>query len=1037
MNPLIDCLEDVQVAETWLAQQGIRDCGRGHTNLRNLAGRITSDLLALLLDGLETHLRNSSDPDRALNNLDRFFERCPNPSSLASQIEREPGLLPPLLQIFSSSQYLAEVLIRDSETLRVLSESSPPATTRAQMVEELVSRVDTANDEATVMEALRLFKRRETLRIAVGDIVKQQPLALVTDQVSTLADVVVEAGLRAAWRFEVEKRGTPLRSDGGIAGIAALALGKLGGRELNYSSDIDLMFIAETNGKTDARRATSNQEFFERLVKRLIRMISEPTDLGFTYRVDVRLRPTGRSGVLVSSVESALRYYDVSGRTWERQAFVKARVIAGNQQLGERFLVQMESWVYRRYLNRADITGIKALKRRIERRSMSEGHDRRNVKMAHGGIRNIEFVIQFLQLLNGGELPEIRTGNTLMAIEQLAKVKCLTSHESDALQSAYRFLRQVEHRLQMMFDLQTHSLPEDPEQVALLARRLGYSDDDTGSARDKFRRELSTIINHNQEVLNRVLQDAFLTEDVEPEVDLVLDPAPDHEQIQALLQRYRFVDTLRAYKCLSELAQEKISFLSSRRCRHFLSTIAPPLLRQIGNTPDPDSTLLQLSHVSDSLGCKGVLWELFSTNPPSLNLYVKLCASAPYLSNILTSNPGMIDELMDSLLLEQLPTKQGMEQQLDELLRYVQDPLEILHSFKNSHHLRVGVRDILGREDIRSCHRALADIAEVCICKVAELELKKLIERHGTPRLGEDHPRAGDECSLVIVSIGKLGGREPNYHSDMDVVFLYEGEGTTDGVASRSTKRRPEATTNQHFFSQLSQRIMKVINHLGPHGRLYELDSRLRPAGRSGPLAISLAELDRYFSTVGQLWERQAFCKSRIIFASDSATADTELALRQAITTKEWRPEFAQEIRDMRDRLEATASPKNLKRGPGGTMDIEFIVQMLQLKYVADQPELLVPGTLDAILLLQRAGCLEPDDADHLHRGYRLLRSVEAGLRLMNTTARHDIPNGGPELRRLAFLLGETPAFLARECSETAKKNRQIMDRIFAQHGAQ
>jgi glutamate-ammonia-ligase adenylyltransferase len=820
--------------------------------------------------------------------------------------------------------------------------------------------------------------------------------------------------------------------DGRPARFVVLALGKLGGIELNYSSDIDLICLYEEGGTSGEPRAIASSEFFERLTRQFVKYLAENTALGAAYRVDLRLRPNGSQGPPAISVEGALRYYDISGRTWERQAFVKARPVAGDLDLGREFLEQLQPWIYRRYLGWADIDGIRALKRKIENRARQEGIDLRDVKTGHGGIRDIEFVIQFLQLLNGGDLPEVRTGNTLEAIDALERAECLTLEERTALEENYIMLRKLEHRLQIMFDLQTHTMPDSDEELRKLAIRMGFSDGPHRSPLDAFRADYEQRTEKNRQILNRLLNEPFGFEgatEPTPEVDLVLDPEPNLETIEEVLKPYGFGNVPDAYENLMALATEKIPFLSTRRCRHFLAAIARPLLEEISTTPDPDSTLVNLSKVSDSLGGKGVLWELFSSSPPSLELYVRLCATMPYLAGILTSNPGMIDELMDSLMLDKLPSSESLDRLLSELVRGAEDINPILHGFKNSLHLRVGVRDLLGREDIRNTHRVLSDTAEACLREIANRELRNLVSRYGQPTVtGEDGQQRPSE--LVILGMGKLGGREPNYHSDLDVVFLHEADGMTQPpIRARSG----HTTTNQHFFTQLGQRIIKSISQMGPYGRLYEMDARLRPTGRSGALAVSFDEFVRYFAEgTGQLWERQALCKARPVFGSPEASRETMRIVHQAIVGDGWRPEYAEEIRQMRWRLENTASRNNLKRGRGGTVDIEFLVQMLQLRHAESTPEVLQPGTLSAIAALADANYLSQDDASYFAESYRFLRSIEARLRLMNTTARHDVPTEHPELEKLAFLLRrDSVEALLQEATHYTEENRRRFERLF------
>jgi glutamate-ammonia-ligase adenylyltransferase len=893
--------------------------------------------------------------------------------------------------------------------------------------EELNSEIKLCRDERIAMSLLRTFKQRETARIVYGDIIRGQRIETVTRQISYLAEVICAAAFRGAQMLLQPKYGQPIDDTGKVAQFTVLALGKLGGQELNYSSDIDLMFIYGDEGRTNGDRSITNREYFEKLARKFVQLLTETTDRGFCYRVDLRLRPEGKQGPIVTQFHSALRYYSEKGRTWERQAFVKARPVAGAIELGTEFLKKMIPWVYRRYLSRADITGIKALKRRIERRARDAGSKYSDVKTGHGGIRDIEFSIQFLQLLNGGDLPEIRTGNTLDAIARLESVGCLTMQERSILAENYEFLRKIEHRLQMLFDLQTHSLPASDDELRKLAIRMGMPGNEKLSALDQFKTEFNDRTTLNRKILDHLLHDAFPDDqDTDPEVDLILDPDANDEMIERVLGHYGFHHVDAAYRNLGSLAEERIPFLSTRRCRHFLAAIAPQLLATISKTPDPDDTLLNLALVSDSLGGKSALWELFSTSQASLRLYVRLCASSPYLSRLLISNPGMIDELLDSLLLDRLPERDELFEELSFRCRGAEDIEPILHSFKNSMHLRVGVRDILGKEDIRSTTAALADIAEACLQQVADREFGRLVERLGRPMCETDSGES-KACEFIILGMGKLGGREPNYHSDLDVIFLYESRGRTQA------DRKEIETTNQHFFSQLGQRIIKSFTRLDPHGRLYEMDPRLRPTGPNGELAGPLDAFARYFSEgSGQLWERQALCKARPVFGSDAARRLAMQYVHEILVSPPWQSSFADDICVMRLKLQESASEENLKRGEGGTVDIEFIVQMLQLKHAVSKPSVLVTGTLDTISALQDADIISQDDAALMSESYRYLRSLESRLRLMNTTARHDLPTDDASLIRLGYLLHPDEVHDVRQESlQVRAKIRKAFERFF------
>jgi glutamate-ammonia-ligase adenylyltransferase len=560
-------------------------------------------------------------------------------------------------------------------------------------------------------------------------------------------------------------------------------------------------------------------------------------------------------------------------------------------------------------------------------------------------------------------------------------------------------------------------------------------------------------------VLVHLLHLAFGDEgEVEPEVDLVLDPDPSPDYIRHALSKYRFQSVENAYDTLMSLATERIRFLSTRRCRHFLAAIAPRLLAAVSQTPEPDSTLVNLANVSDSLGGKGVLWELFSFSPPTMRLYVDLCSSSPFLSEILTSNPGMIDELLDSLLLDRLPRPDQLRAKLAELCRGAEDIEPILHSFKNTEQLSVGVRDILGKEDIKATNAALADIAQASLQQLTQREFDRLCEKFGTPWSEEtsaeeipaeetnggdsrhDAPTAAPEsripnpesrpCEFITLGVGKYGGREPNYHSDLDVIFLYEADGQTR-AARRG--RKTNVTSNQHFFGELGQRIIKAASQLGPYGRLYEVDARLRPTGRSGALATSLAELVRYFEEgEGQLWERLALCKARVVYGEPQAARRAMDAVWRVTFGRAWQTADADEIYQMRMRLEETASSRNIKRGLGGIVDIEFLVQMLQLRHAGLPLAIRVPGTLDALAALRDAGHLGEGDFSQLSKAYRFLRNVEARIRLMNAAARHDMPEEPLELAKLARLLhydrGED---LLADDERIRRQVRATFDRVF------
>ncbi|MEM8735393.1 MAG: hypothetical protein AAGG44_14265, partial [Planctomycetota bacterium] len=779
---------------------------------------VPAELFGSFLDQLSNALRGAASIDQVLGRVERFLEACRSPLSWLGLFEREPDALPVLVRLFATSEYLSDILIRDPEAFDLLRMTDGQPVETPLLRDEILAAVKSAADTKTRARLLRDYRHREMLRIAYSDFIRGLPVDTVIEQISGLADCLIEAALVAA-KLDLEGAGKPypLQPDGQPVDFAVLALGKLGGNELNYSSDVDLLFLRDDlrpSPAWDKPRTTESAvlEFMQRLAQKTIKLLTESLTEGIVYRVDMRLRPHGKSGPLVTSYRDGIGYYDSVGRTWERQAFLKARCVAGDRELGEQFIAELQPWIYRRYLMRADITGLVALKRRIENSASQQAplntvgttsndiatepstahHDHADnattnnppreftargydVKRGFGGIRDIEASIQFLQLLHGAEHPEVRVGATLEAIRQLEVGGCLMTGERTILEENYRYLRRLEHCLQIHSDRQVFRLPvEDSEMESFVLRAAPAGSELSVAA---FSQDLVRRAVKNRQVLEHLLHNAFDSHDhgedelTHAESDLILDPEPDADAIHATLAPYGFRDCMAAFRNLQDMSRESVPFLSTRRSRHFLAAIAPKFLPAIAKTPNPDRTLTSLANVSESLGGKAVLWELFSSNPPSMDLCLRLCATSPYLAGILTGNPGMIDELLDSLMLGSLPTHDELAANLDALCQGAADIAPILYSFKNSMHLRVGVHDILGKSSIEETHRALSDIAEVCMEQVIRNEFHRLVQKLGMPtKQLENKPpgESGEPAELVVLAVGKLGGREPNYHSDID-----------------------------------------------------------------------------------------------------------------------------------------------------------------------------------------------------------------------------------------------------------------------------
>ncbi len=996
---LVSVLDHPHLAAGPLHAWGLADVHRGQQTLLELAeSGLTLDLLAELCDQLGEHLPSQPDPDASLGAFRAFLFANRSPLAFAALAERDRTVVPMLLAALGLGERWRRLLASDPEAFDLLRQTDGGPLSRSELLAEALSEIAAAADERAIAAALVRVKDRHTLRIAYGEVAARHKLELVMEQLTWLAEAIVEAALRAATRKVTDTApkvaGKPIVPPP----MAVVALGRLGAAEMDYGDRLELLLVQQPEPlPTDAARRAADEQA-ERVARQMLRYLAgtdEPL-----YELELATLPDSTSASLVHTVDDTVLGFDSFGRTWHRQAMLRARPIAGEFDLATAVLARLEPWVFRRYLNRADETGIKALRRRILRKMAPGDEATEDSPQSRGGLADIEAVVQYQQLLFGGDKPTARASSTLAAIAGLEMAGVLAVEERSLLEDNYVWLRQSLHREQI-----AGSAAEDRTQKQQRQARVWES-------------------------LSRILDAASDTDPPPAPVDLLLDPAPSVEEATAALSGYGFADPLAAAVNLHALAQEKTAFLSTRRCRHFLALIAQRLLGEIAATPDPDRTLDNLLAVSQSLGAKGVLWELFHFHPPSLLLYVQLCGASPYLSSILTTSPGMLDDLVDSLQLDRLPDLAELERKLAELRRGSADVLPVLHDLKNASHLRIGVGDILGQESIDRTHRSLADVAEFCLAQVVEREFAALVTKFGQPTLGPG-PFEGDACRLAILGLGKLGGREPNYHSNVEIAFLYEAEGTT----KPAPRTRQERTNNSHFFTQLAQRTVKTLSQLTPQGRLYNVEVVLRPIGIGGAMALPQADFANHFlSGAAPLWQWQALCQARPVFGETATREGAANLVRQLLTARPWTGSEPAELLASRVALEKGASELNLKRGRGGTLDIEWLVQLLQLRNAGQHPQVLVPGTQPALAALASVGFLARDDAEYLAESYRLLRRIESGLRLLNTSARHDLPESPLELSKLALLLGQPSGDTLRDRTiMTLAENRRRFERIVSE----
>jgi glutamate-ammonia-ligase adenylyltransferase len=948
--------------------------------------------------------------------------------------ERVNEWLPRLARLIHAAPQVGKLLSEDRDILPELvdvAESELPPGGRS-----LRETLRTAGREVTsASQANRLLRNRRDralVHIAYADIVRDWSVERVCQQLAELADAVLEAALEIALRLTRQRRAQRGKRDAGaLPPLAALAYGSYGGRELGYERRLDVLFIADLPG-TPAGASETAEELIEQWLG-LTRAILDPPQRGQTvYQLHQRLNLSEGTEKSFYDAGELARVLDRSGRTWHRQTMVKTRAAAGNTRWAAEWIAQRHAWVYRRYWGSADQAGIRAAKHKLRRiaADSSPAEPGKPPVRPLEASREVESVTQFLQLLNGTDLPQLRIGNTLHAIEALEQAGCLTMRERTLLCEHYTELRRIGNRLQLatwQANMEAEALDSrDAWQRAAEGMRVT---DAHGNA-DARALQTDALQRHRvcQRIIDHLVHDVFPDAAELPfETEMVLDPEVDLTAVKQLLSGHGFRRPELAFHHILALASEPIPFLSDRRSRHFLAGIAPHLLQEIAATPDPDATLARLVEVSDSLGGKAALWELFQLTPSTLRMGVRLCAASPYLAGILIHNPGMVDELIDSLLLDRLPSSEQLDASSRDLCRFAEDIGPILHSFKNSAHLRIGTRDLLGRDSIIDTHHALADTAEACLRRVSEEAWGSMVERYGEPQDADGRP-----CRLAIVALGKLGAREPNYHSNLEVLFVYDAEGQT-----RPGNRRT-GTSNSHFFNEMTQRIAKRFAQLGAGGRLYELDAQIRFTHQRQTLAVSVDQFAEHFhSGQAPLWQRLSLVPARLIAAEPTAKQRIEAVIRDALLEPSWRPELAVEAAELRYALEQGASQANIKRGPGGTLDVETIVQLLLLRHASHFDGDLGVGTLRGLELLKRRQWMSISRTQQLATSYKYLRSVESYLRLMNLPARHDLPQQNDPLRQLAYAMRESqPAIVASKCDSYRRRNRQLFQEIIAEQAA-
>ncbi len=839
-------------------------------------------------------------------------------------------------------------------------------------------------DVPSLHKALRQFRRYQMLRIIWRDIAGWAPLQETLENLSALADTCISRTLDVLHAWQVREQGQPLDTAGNPQRLLVLGMGKLGARELNLSSDIDLIFCFPEHGQVRGHPSLSCEQFFHRQAQSLIQALDNQTVDGFVFRVDARLRPFGDSGPLVLSFDAMESYYHSQAREWERYAMVKVRPVAGDTQAIEQLMGVLRPFVYRRYLDFAAIESLRDMKRMIakelERKGMAN-----NVKLGLGGIREIEFIGQVFQIIRGGREPELQIRPILPVLRLLGEKGLLPDYVVSELIDAYEFLRLVENRIQAWRDQQTHVLPEQPEGRLRLARAMGFTG--WGPFVQVLDRHRLRVQGHFDKVFAAPQAEGD-NQEAESDYAALWRDSIDRDQALSLLAEAGFEDPGAALNRLNQCRGSAACRGLGQRGYTRLNRLMPMLLEAAAGARPPGTTLERLLRLVESIAKRTAYLALLVENPIALSQLVRLVAISPWVADQLTRHPLLLDELLDPRRLYAPLHRQDLSSELCTMLGSL-DPgdqeqqMERLRQFAQSNMLRVAAADLTGVIPVMIVSDYLTEIAEVTLTAALEKSHEHLVARHGQPR-----GVLGDDSGFAVIGYGKMGGIELGYGSDLDLVFLHgnrEAGAMTDGGRQ---------VGNGMFYARLGQRLIHMLDTRTPSGVLYEVDLRLRPDGASGLLVSSLDAFTHYQMESAWTWEHQALLRARPV-AGDPALRSRFRAIRLEVLARERDADQLRiDVCEMREKMRIRLDRGNreffdLKQGHGGIADIEFMVQYAVLRWAARYPDLL-DWTDNVRLLdgLSSHGLLPGDTARDLADAYRTLRTDYHRFSLQNLPGR-------------------------------------------------
>ena len=907
-----------------------------------------------------------------------------------------------LKKCWSCSEFIAMWCSKNPEKFRQLVSSGElyRSYKKDEMNERLTQDLKDVASENDLLRVLRQFRNREITRIIWRDFNRESDLEETTFDMTSLAETSIRNALDFLYHSACEVSGTPSDLNGKPQKMVVLGMGKLGGWELNVSSDIDLIFAYPEQGETNGSQCSlSNEEFFVRLSQRLIKSLDAKTDDGFVFRVDMRLRPYGQSGNLVLSFAAMEEYYQTQGRDWERYAMIKARVVGGEADDGADLMKLLRPFTFRKYIDFSTLESLRKMKILINRETQRKDISK-NIKIGFGGIREIEFIAQAFQIIYGGRDMRFQSQSLKDILTLMNKESLLPESEVKKLQQSYKFLRDTEHILQGMQDLQTHMLPNTKEEQLKLAYLMGFiSWDQFSLVLDKRRSDVQQIFRSviasepspdtNDHKKNELMQ----ADDIwQCEID---------KDVTAKLSCLGYKSSKDALVLIQALKQDRSILFMSKDAKTRLDALMPDLIFACANYENETSTLIRVLKLIESIARRSAYLVLLKENPGVLNITIQLCSASPWISEQLSRNPALLDELLDHRTLYTLPDKEQLIDELrQQLLRVPSNDqeaqMEALRYFKLSHSLHVAACEVTEILPLLKVSDYLTSIAEAILTHTVEIAWGQMIEKYGNPSGG-----ASKKSEFLIVGYGKLGSIELGHNSDLDLVFIYDANRNdqTDGDKS---------IDNETFFIRLGQKIIHILTTRLASGVLYEVDVRLRPSGRSGMLVSSLEAFEKYQLDNAWTWEHQALVRARPIVGTPVLTGKFKSIRSKVLCRSRDQNQLINDVSDMRKKMlkQLTIEKRTLKKpllktkiehsnvnvpmfdikyDEGGIVDIEFIVQTKVLSHAHQFVDLIHwSDNIRIIDSLESNGIFSFDEAKNLKEAYINYRSLGHKLQLQN-----------------------------------------------------